>query len=688
MVITQAVTADVAFSDLSVSAFDESEFTLNFLNGFKSAMASAAEVGSVEDVEIHGVFPGSTHILSTTYFPPSLPSDAHLKFAEMLVNDIESIFVGEHWALYGAVECTHHSVKTSTRMYSPPPPGLPSPPVPPEPNLPPPNTHAPTYYMPPTPPGPPLPLAPSPPPPYPPLPAATYAVSAKVSLSNESETSFTSQRQRAFEEAVASTVDVHPARVYITGYGDIRVEVRRRLRASSNQLNVTFTIEADDETSANIIASDLLTALSNRTLAAELEASAVILNDVEITLMDGPHVRELNTVPLGRMEIGQLGPPGASSSADTRENNGTLIGLAVGGGAACMGFLAAVCVYYYYVRHKKQVIAPSHGALQVPAPAKALRDLGTNLSKDPLMEDAESEKEDDDPLMAPEDPSLLCREYAAFLPMAEGGMMRRVAGTQMRLPASRPVGLQDGKDTAPARPTASQHCPPEAQSTGGTQPRELSMRDRLDSLRPSSASFRRLAHPASEASMPAQLNAQDTQVDDELMMPASLQESTLPPHARPMPPSSPRDKCSGSSADSSVADQPPTAGNGMPAERPDILWRPSSALREKPREGPLGGFSDASTLQSKMPAQERGVHELSLRQRMALLKPSQVEQENSPSQAATGIGYQSGGSAMALSPGPPAQEGLTSMRDRLNALRPSSASFRAPDGQPSVASLW
>eukprot|EP00854_Cymbomonas_tetramitiformis_P006989 gene6989-8335_t len=285
-------------------------------------MASAAEVGSVADVEIHGIFSGSTHILSTTYFPPSLPSDAHLKFAEVLVNDIESMFVGEHWALY----------------------------------------------------------------------------------------------------------DVHPARVYITGYGDTRLEVRRRLRALSDQLNITFTIEAEDETSAHIIALDLRTALSNWMLAAELEASAIIFSDVEIILLDGPHVRELNTEPLGRTEIGlELGPPDtldANSSADTRENNGTLIGLAVG--AACMVFLAAASAFYY-IRQKKQVISPSNGALQVPAPTKDdLRDLGASLSKDPLMEDAESEKEDDDPLMAPEEPSLMCREYAAFLPLAEGGMMRRV----------------------------------------------------------------------------------------------------------------------------------------------------------------------------------------------------------------------------------------------------------------------
>ncbi|KAK3281014.1 hypothetical protein CYMTET_11176 [Cymbomonas tetramitiformis] len=669
-------------------------------------MASAAEVGSVADVEIHGIFSGSTHILSTTYFPPSLPSDAHLKFAEVLVNDIESMFVGEHWALYGAVECTYHRVKTSTRIYSPPPPEMPSPPVPPEPNFPPPDTHAPTYYMPPTPPAPPLPLAPSPPPPYPPLPAATYAVSAQVSLGNENETSFTSQKQRAFEEAVANTVDVHPARVYITGYGDTRLEVRRRLRALSDQLNITFTIEAEDETSAHIIALDLRTALSNWMLAAELEASAIIFSDVEIILLDGPHVRELNTEPLGRTEIGlELGPPDtldANSSADTRENNGTLIGLAVG--AACMVFLAAASAFYY-IRQKKQVISPSNGALQVPAPTKDdLRDLGASLSKDPLMEDAESEKEDDDPLMAPEEPSLMCREYAAFLPLAEGGMMRRVTGTQLQMPARQPVGLQDGKDVAtqpqgphtahspehptPAPPAASQHCPADAQSTSGNQPPELSMRARLDALRPSSASFRRLAHPASEASMPAQLNPEDAQGHDELMTPASLQESTLPPHARPISSSSSRNKCSGGSPTSSFADQPPTSGNGMPAEQLDALRRPSSALRKKPRS-PLGGSSEASTLQSKMPAQERGVHELSLRQRMALLKPSQVEQESSPSQATTGTGYELDGSAMTPSPGSQAQEGPTSMRDRLNALRPSSSSFRAHDnGQPSVASLW
>ncbi|KAK3254503.1 hypothetical protein CYMTET_36283 [Cymbomonas tetramitiformis] len=150
-------------------------FAADFESNFTGAMAVAAGVECADEVEVVGLIAGSTLVVSRTFFHPGLPADSHLTFATLLETRPADIFAADHWAAYGEVVYHGHSIGTTSRVYSPPPP---TPPPPAPPLTPPPR-------LPPTPPGmnayPPQPPFPPTNPPSPPL--ASVNLSCAFSLS-------------------------------------------------------------------------------------------------------------------------------------------------------------------------------------------------------------------------------------------------------------------------------------------------------------------------------------------------------------------------------------------------------------------------------------------------------------------------------------------------------------------------
>ncbi|KAK3287514.1 hypothetical protein CYMTET_4981 [Cymbomonas tetramitiformis] len=161
--------SQVKFSDLSISAFDDTDFTLDFLEKFRSQMAAKAGV-DIDKTEVVGLGAASVVVASKILFETSADSSADT-MATTLNSNPGSIFDEPTFSSYGGI--TASEVATEVTAVSPPPPLAPaSGKNAPSPDLIPFITYLPPNppISPPPPPPRPLPPPPTPPPPSPPPP--------------------------------------------------------------------------------------------------------------------------------------------------------------------------------------------------------------------------------------------------------------------------------------------------------------------------------------------------------------------------------------------------------------------------------------------------------------------------------------------------------------------------------------